>query len=401
MKKVVVVLFTYNEKDNLENTVKQILNQKHHLPGYDIEIVISDSHSPDGTGKIAERLAKQNKKIHYLDVGRGIGVGIMEGHFYSIKHLNPDIMAQIDADGQVGIEVLPRMVKAIEEGYSLVLGSRFVEGGKNNLSLSRRIFSLGASWVVRILIGPWDIQEVTNSARAFTPALFKKINTERLPWREQSFIVQPAFLHEAIVAGAKYKEVPLVFKDRAEGYSKNKTIAYTFDVFAYAIEAMFQRIGINLPFFNMLRRSKTIFKFGVVGFLGTFVDFLFYKLFIWIFALTPAWSKGFSTEVAIVNNFILNNSWTFKHRKTNTNLWQRFLLFNVVSLGGLAISVVIVKVLHDTFGDGSLPIFGRRIAFNNFYFFATIPPVMIWNFVVNHYITWRHKDEEKDPVIVT
>ncbi len=401
MQKIVVVLFTYNEKDNLEHTVKQILDQKKNLTDYDIEIVISDSHSPDGTGKIAEQLSKQNKKIHYLDVGPGIGVGIIEGHLYSIKHLNPDIMAQIDADGQVGIEVLPRMVKAIEEGYSLVLGSRFVKGGKNNLALSRRIFSLGASWVNRILIGPWDIQEVTNSARAFTPALFRRINIDRLPWREQSFIIQPAFLHEAILAGAKYKEVPLVFKDRAEGYSKNKTFAYTFDVFAYSLEAMFHRIGIQIPVFKIMRKSKTIFKFGMVGFAGTLVDFIFYKLFIWIFALTPAWSKGYSTEVAIVNNFILNNSWTFRHRKVSTSVWQRFLLFNVVSLGGLAIAVVIVKVLHDTFGDGFIPVFGRNVAFNNFYFFATIPPVMIWNFVVNHYITWRHKNEEKDPIIVS
>ncbi len=100
-KKVAVLLFTYNEKDSLEKTVKDILEIEKELPGFDINVVISDSHSPDGTGELAARLSKESKKVHYLDVGRGIGVGIVEGHRYSLRNLNPDILAQIDADGQV------------------------------------------------------------------------------------------------------------------------------------------------------------------------------------------------------------------------------------------------------------------------------------------------------------
>ncbi len=393
MKKIVVVLPTYNEKENIENFTNEVLAQEKELPGYSIEALIVDSHSPDGTGKIAKKMVEENKKIQLLEVGRGLGVAIIEGHQYSLKHLNPDIMVQMDSDGQVGVEVIPRLVRAIEEGYDLALGSRFVEGGRNDLSFSRRLFSYGASWIARIIMGPWDIKEVTNSARAFTPELFKKVDLKNVPWKEQTFIIQPAFLNAAVLAGAKYKEVPLIFKNRAEGYSKNKTFAYTFDVFTYAIDARLKKWRLNIPFFQLMRRSKTIFKFGVVGFTGTLVDFLFYKILIWYFALTPAWSKGFSTEIAIFNNFILNNSWTFKNRKVSTSVWQRFGLFNVVSLGGLAIAVVIVKVLHDTFGDGMLSILGSKpIAYNNFYFFATIPPVMIWNFCVNHFVTWRHKD---------
>lgn len=393
MKKVVVILPTYNEKQNIERFAKLVLEQEKHLPGYSIEVLIVDSNSPDGTGEIAKKLEKEHKKIHSLDVGPGLGVALIEGHRYSLKYLDPDIMAQLDADGQVGVEVLPKLIKGIEEGYDLVLGSRFVEGGKNNLSFSRRIFSAGASWVVRIIMGPFDIQEVTNSARAFTPALFKKMNIDRIPWQEQTFIIQPAFLNEAVIAGAKYLEVPLEFKDRANGYSKNKTVNYTFDVISYAIDARLQKWNINIPFFYLTRRSKTLLKFGMVGASGTVIDFIFYKLFIAYFALTPAWSKGYSTEIAIVNNFLLNNYWTFKNRKTTTGVWQRFGIFNIVSLGGLAIGVIIVKVLHDTFGDGFFWIYGRHVAYNNFYFFATIPPVMIWNFVINHFVTWKNKSE--------
>ncbi|MBI2593167.1 GtrA family protein [Candidatus Daviesbacteria bacterium] len=393
MRKVVVILPTFNEKANIRKFAEEVLAQEKNLPGWRIEVLIVDSRSPDGTGEIAQNLTKENPRIHFLNVGRGLGVALIEGHTYSLNHLKPDVLAQLDADGQVEVDIVPRLVKVIEEGYDLAIGSRFVPGGKNKLSLSRKIFSAGSSFVCRFIMGPWDIKEFGNSARAFTPKLFNKINLERLPWREKTFIIQPAFLNEAILAGANYKEIPLVFKNRAEGYSKNKVINYTYDVFTYAIDARLHKWGINFSFFKATRRAKTLIKFGLVGFTGTFVDFLFYKLFIWYLGMPPATSKGFSTEVAIINNFTLNNIWTFRHRKTSKNIFQRFLSFQMVSLVGLGIAVGIVKGLDLMFGSGYIDLGFRKLAYNNFYFFATIPPVMIWNFVVNHYFTWKHEEE--------
>lgn len=393
MKKVAILLPTYNEKDNIEKFVEKVLGQEKNTPGYSFEILIVDSGSPDGTMEIAKKLASKNSKIHTLSVGRGLGVALIEGHTYSIKNLKPDVLAQMDADGQVEVDILPRLIKAIDEGYTLALGSRFTEGGKNNLSLSRRIFSAGMSLVCRLLMGPWDIKEFANSARAFTPELFKKINLNRLPWKEQTFIIQPAFLNEAIIAGAKYKEIPLVFKNRAEGYSKNKVINYTYDVFSYVIDARLKKLGFSFPLFKYTRRARTIIKFAVVGVAGTTVDFIFYKILINYLLLPPATSKGFSTEIAIINNFLFNNFWTFKYRKTNTNIWQKLGIFNLVSLGGLAIAVLIVKGLHSFYGDGVINILGKDLAYNNFYFFATIPPVMIWNFTINHFVTWKHQED--------
>ncbi|EKD90372.1 MAG: hypothetical protein ACD_31C00006G0007 [uncultured bacterium] len=394
MKTVSVVLPTYNEKQNLEKFVHEVFEQKKDLPGWDMNLVISDSGSTDGTADIAKGLASENSKVHFIEVEKGLGYGLIKGHQFALEHIRPDILAQMDADGQVQADVLVKLVKVIdEEGFDLALGSRFVEGGKNNLSLSRRLFSAGSSLICRIIMGPFNIKEFTNSARAFTPQLFNKINLDRLPWKEKTFIVQPSFLNEAILAGARYKEVPLVFKNRAEGYSKNKTVNYTYDVITYAIDARLHKMGINFPFFKATRRAKTIIKFGLVGVTGTLVDFLFYKILINYYGLPPATSKGFSTEIAIINNFTFNNFWTFRHRKTKTNLYQKFGIFNLVSLGGLIIAVLIVKGLHTYFGDGSVIIFDRPIAYNNFFFFATIPPVMIWNFLINHYVTWKHEEE--------
>ncbi len=393
MKRVSVVLPTFNEKANIESTVEKVLQQEKELSGWEIHIVIADDvRSTDGLEQVVKKMSPE-KNIHYIKVEPGLGLGLIEGHKYALDHLHPDILAQLDADGQVVPDVLVRLVKAIEDGYSLVIGSRFVEGGKNQLSFARRLFTMGASVFCRLMIGPWDIKEVTNSARAFTPALFKKINLERLPWRENSFIIQPAFLHEAILAGAKYKEVPLIFKNRQEGYSKNKVFNYTYDVITYCLDVKLNSLGINIPFFRITRRAKTLVKFSLVGVMGTLVDFFFYKFFINFLALAPATSKGFSAEIAIMNNFFLNNFWIFKYRKTKTNFWQKLGIFNLVSLGGLIIAVLIVKLLHHTYGDGFILVGSKSIAYNNFYFFATIPPVMIWNFTVNHLITWRHKED--------
>lgn len=385
-----IVLPTFNEKDNLENFVDRVLAQQKNIPDYKFEIVISDSHSTDGTIDVAKNLEKKHKNIHLLEVDRGLGVGLYKGHKYALDHLNPDIMSQLDADGQVDEKVLVELVKAIEDGYTLALGSRFVEGGRNELSLTRRIFTAGSSLVCRVLMGPWDIQEFTNSARAFTPELFKKINWDRLPWEEKTFIMQPAFLNEAIIAGAKYKEVPLIFRNREEGYSKNKTVNYTYDVVTYAIGARLNKWGFDIPFFGLTRKAKTLLKFIMVGFIGTAVDFAFYKLFIF-YGFPPATSKLFSGEIAIINNFMFNNFWTFRYRKTGHSFLRKLLTFNTVSLGGLIMGALIVKALDTLYGDGAINIFGWNLHYTTLYFFATIPPVLIWNFTINHLVTFRNK----------
>lgn len=256
MSTISIVLPTFNEKANLEKFVEAVLAQAKLFPKYQVELVIVDSNSTDGTIDSAKALAKKYKHVHYLPVGPGLGVAFHDGHMYALEKFKPDILMQLDADGQVDVSIMNGLVSAIEEGYTLALGSRFVAGGKNELSFSRRLFSKGSSYVCRVLMGPWDIKEFTNSARAFTPELLRKIDWDQLPWKERTFILQPSFLHGAIVAGAKYKEVPLIFRDRAAGYSKNKTLGYTIDVLSYAFDVRLKMWHISFPFFEFVQALK-------------------------------------------------------------------------------------------------------------------------------------------------
>ena len=255
MKRVSIVLPTCNEKDNLKKFVMAVLAQQKKLPNHKMDIIISDSRSKDGTIKIAKHLSKRYRNVHFLETGPGIGVGLHNGHTYALKHFRPNILMQLDADGQVNESIIPALVKIIENGNNLAIGSRFIKGGKNELPLSRKIFSYGSSLICRLVMGPWGIQEFTNSARAFTPELFNKINWKRLPWREKTFIMLPAFINEAVLAGAKYKEAPLVFRFRAEGFSKNKIIKYTYDLLTYVIDARLHKWGFNVPFFSLSRKK--------------------------------------------------------------------------------------------------------------------------------------------------
>ena len=203
MKIVSVLLPTYNEQANIASTIEKVLEQQKKLPKFEIHVlVVDDIRTSDETEKVVGGLVNRNSRIHFIKSDPGFGVGLITGHQYAIKNLKPEILCQIDADGQVVPDVIVRLIEVIDGGYDLAIGSRFVEGGKNQLTLGRRIFTYGASLFCRVLMGPMNIKEFTNSARAFTPKLFKRINLNRLPWKEPTFIVGPAFLHEAVLAGA-------------------------------------------------------------------------------------------------------------------------------------------------------------------------------------------------------
>src|SRR5438067_921760 len=109
--RLVVNIPTYNEKDNIEACIKSVLAQAKNLEGIDLHVLVSDSHSPDGTGEIVKNLSKTNPRIHYLDVKeRGLGVGIVKGHRFAIDKLKADLLGQMDGDLSHDPATLPLMV---------------------------------------------------------------------------------------------------------------------------------------------------------------------------------------------------------------------------------------------------------------------------------------------------
>lgn len=364
--RLVVNIPTYNERDNVEEIIKKILNERRKLPNIDLHILVSDSHSPDGTSEIVKKIQKENPRVHYLDVkDRGLGIGIVKGHRYAIDKLKADILAQMDGDLSHDPSTLPQMYDEVSKGFDLIVGSRLMKGGKNRLGWHRRLFTKGSALFCKISWGTFHLTEYTNSYRMFTKKLFEKINFNKVPWKSKTYIIQPSFLYAAIIAGAKIKEIPITFQDRKKGYSKAQIVAYTIDVIKFGIKVRFQK-------------SKTFIKFLIVGsvsylinafLLGIlnrgdafFIDLLSKPLLSMIPTIESSpqilflhldrlfVSSVISIQASIVFNFIFHDSWTFKYRSRQGSKIKRFFKFNVTSLGSPLIQLISILMFARIFG---------------------------------------------------
>ena len=171
--RLVVVLPTFNEAENIEEIIGEIIRTGKKLNGVDLHILVSDSHSPDGTADIVKRISRNNPRIHYLDVKvRGLGVGLVKGHRYAIDRLRADVLAQMDADLSHDPSTLPEMLSYLDKGFNLINGSRLAKGGRNLLGWHRRLFTSGSALYCKVAWGIFYLTEFTNSYRVFTKELF-------------------------------------------------------------------------------------------------------------------------------------------------------------------------------------------------------------------------------------
>jgi dolichol-phosphate mannosyltransferase len=234
----VVVIPTYNERENIEAIVCAALAEQEHISGFDLHVLVSDSHSNDGTLDIVQRMTEDSPKVHLLDVlERGIGIGLYRGLKHAVEHLDADILLEMDADFQHNPEDLPKFLAKVAEGYDLVVGSRFIPGSMNKMPLHRRILSVGANQVIRILLGLKDITEITTSYRAFTKETFLRVKPESVPWEERSFIPVPVFLVRMLETGAQAVEVPITMHPRTRGHSKMAYWPYIRDIFYFSLRS--------------------------------------------------------------------------------------------------------------------------------------------------------------------
>lgn len=367
MKKAVVVLPTYNERENIEDIITLILAQQKKIANWELFILVSDSHSSDGTQDVVRNLQDINHHIQLLDVSeRGIGVGLFRGYEYAFSKMAADAVIQMDADLQHDPKEIPNFLSAIDQGYSFIQGSRFIPGGKNELEWYRRFFSWSANWYSRILMGIYSVHEFTTSYRAFTKELFGKLDLSEIPWRGKSFVFQPAFLYACVSQGAKIKEIPIVFVDRSRGLSKMQIIQYIRDLSLFGIRVR-------------LKKSSRIIKFAIVGTIGFIINTIGLEVFV-KFGLHPALSGALGAEAAIVSNFLLNNFWTFRERKINfARMPLKFLQFNTTSVGAIIIQSLTIWLGVTLFG-----FYTYRIS----YLFG-VGLGLFWNYFMYSRVIWK------------
>ena len=202
---------TYNEAANIETfvgKVQQVLNKNN----IDSEILIVDDNSPDGTGKIADQLASKYPNLRVLHREKKEGLG--KAYAAGLENTSGDLICMMDTDMSHNPDDIPRLLAKINEGYDLVMGSRYAKGGKVVGKPKYKMFiSRAANKMANLFLGI-PLADTTNSFRLFRRKILTKFPES----------AGNAFLTELVVGakrkGCKITEVPITFSERKKGKSK-------------------------------------------------------------------------------------------------------------------------------------------------------------------------------------
>lgn len=212
--KTYIIIPTYNEKNNIGKLLGQIFA----LRIEDLNILVVDDNSPDGTGKLIDKLKINNPKLdilHRQEKG-GLGPAYIAG-FKKALEQGADYIFEMDADLSHDPKHIPEFLKAIND-YDLVLGSRYVEGGGvKNWNLTRRLISRFGNIYARLILN-LSVKDLTGGYKCYRRKVLEGINLDNLSSVGYNFQIETTY--RAYKKGFKIFEVPIVFSERIEGKSK-------------------------------------------------------------------------------------------------------------------------------------------------------------------------------------
>ena len=395
MDKIVIVMPTYNEADNIGKMIDELVGIEFpKIRQADMHLLVVDSNSPDGTGKIVDKKMKEYKRVHLLSKDKGgLGADYIAGFKYSIEKLNADAVMEMDADFQHPPRFVKDMVAAYLGGADYVIGSRYIPGGSipKRWSLGRKFVSMFGNLFIQLVWLNFKIHDMTTGFRLTkVKGVMDKIDLDKI--REQKrFAYKVDLLYQSVKNAKKVIEVPLEFAPRVLEESKfnfNETIS----TFKLALI-----IGIE----DKIR----FIKFGIVGFIGFIVNAVGIEVFrrmafttslsevsagfsgvpvLQVLTTPSSWSAALGAELAIISNFTLNNIWTFAEKKITHPglLFWKFFQFNLTSLGAIVIQFLVIGSTTLTFGDTAVV---RQLSLVFSIVFLIIP----YNYTMYNLFIWK------------
>jgi dolichol-phosphate mannosyltransferase len=212
--KTLVLIPTYNEKENIPVLVADLMT----IPG--VHVMVLDDQSPDGTGAIADELARQfpgRVQCLHRTGQRGLGVSYLEG-FHKAIESDFDFVGQMDADLSHDPKYLPAMIEAASNGADLVIGSRYLNGiSVVNWPLRRIILSQFANFYIRTVTG-LHLRDITTGYRCWRRQSLARLPLDRIVSDGYAFLLDVTFM--AAAAGLAIEESPIIFVERRQGASK-------------------------------------------------------------------------------------------------------------------------------------------------------------------------------------
>jgi dolichol-phosphate mannosyltransferase len=212
--RVLVIIPTYNERENLVELLGRVFVQ----PVPDLDVLIVDDNSPDGTGALAEELRAKDPRVHVMHrAGKlGLGSAYVAGFRHALEH-GYDAMFEMDADFSHNPDTIPVFLRELETA-DLVVGSRYLNGVTVvNWPLSRLILSYGANLYTRIITG-MPLKDATGGFKCFRRQVLESLDLTRLKSDGYGFQIEVNF--KAWRKRFRIREIPILFVDRRAGISK-------------------------------------------------------------------------------------------------------------------------------------------------------------------------------------
>lgn len=214
MNPALVIIPTYNERDNLEPISTAVLKADPR-----VDILVVDDNSPDGTGQLADELAAKEPRIKVLhrEKKQGLGRAYLHAFRWALEH-DYQYIVEMDADFSHDPRYLPTIIDTAVNGADIALGSRYVEGGGTvNWGVSRQLISQGGSLYARTILGV-KIRDLTGGFKCFNRRVLEAIDLDAV--QSSGYAFQIELTYRALKKGFTVKEVPIVFEDRRVGQSK-------------------------------------------------------------------------------------------------------------------------------------------------------------------------------------
>ena len=352
-----LVIPAFRERDNIAPLVQRLAQA---LAGVDYEVVFIDDNSRDGTEElVAELSARYPVRIVVRRDKKGLASAVVDG----FACVDARAIGVMDADLQHPPEVVPALLKAIDDGADMAIGSRYVKGGGcEGWGLMRRLMSKGAGFLAHLFLpSTRGIADPMSGFFMLRPVVIDGADLHPTGYK---------ILLEILVAGSprKVTEVPFTFVTRQRGESKLR---------------LSQQVEYLKHIASLMRRKGELtrfLKYCLVGAGGVIVNMGLLWLLTEVGGLYYLVSAAFSIEASIITNFALNDFFTFPDRRARggRQFMKRLAKFNIVSLAGLGANMAVLWTLTSVFGVYYL--------ISNL---CGIAVATLWNYVVNFWWTWK------------
>jgi glycosyltransferase involved in cell wall biosynthesis len=212
---IATIVPTYNERENIESLTHQLLA----LPE-DLHVVIVDDNSPDGTGRLAEELAAEHKgrvSVIHRAGKLGLGTAYVAGFNLALAE-DAALICTMDADFSHNPRYIPDMIRRVDDGYDLVIGSRYVAGGgTSGWPFYRKALSWGANTIARLMLG-LHAHDTTAGFRCYRRQVLEAMDLDSIKASGYSFLIE--MLYRVQRRGWRVSDVPILFENRQRGASK-------------------------------------------------------------------------------------------------------------------------------------------------------------------------------------